>query len=80
MKASLLICAGAAFALAAAVDAGEPQAFASARTAAAALPQLHSLLVSHRGRLAFEYYAPKLQAAALGEPERLKLIFERASE
>ena len=29
-----------------------------ARTAAVALPQLHSLLVSHRGRIVLEYYAP----------------------
>jgi hypothetical protein len=31
---------------------------APAREGAAALPQMHSLLVSHRGRLIFEYYAP----------------------
>src|SRR5688500_16505949 len=34
------------------------QDFSAARNAAAALPQMHSLLVSHRGRLALEYYAP----------------------
>jgi CubicO group peptidase (beta-lactamase class C family) len=31
--------------------------FVSAREAAAALPQLHSLVVTHRGETAFEYYA-----------------------
>ncbi len=31
--------------------------FASARAAAAALPQLHSLVVTHRGETSFEYYA-----------------------
>jgi CubicO group peptidase (beta-lactamase class C family) len=39
----------------AAVDA--PQDLASARTAAAALPRLYGLAVSHRGTLVFEYYA-----------------------
>ncbi|HJR59088.1 MAG TPA: serine hydrolase [Vicinamibacterales bacterium] len=39
--------------------------FSSARSAAAALPQLHSLVVSHRGNLALEYYAPKHRAAGL---------------
>ena len=34
----------------------------SARTAAAALPRLHSLLVSHRGQLVLEYYAPGYRA------------------
>jgi CubicO group peptidase (beta-lactamase class C family) len=43
-----LVCAGAT----------EPQAFASARAAAALLPRLHGLAVSHRGQLVFEYYAP----------------------
>jgi CubicO group peptidase (beta-lactamase class C family) len=37
----------------------------AARTAAAALPQLHSLLVSHRGRLELEYYAPGYRATRL---------------
>ena len=36
--------------------------FAAARAAASALPQLHSLLVSHRGTLVFEHYAPKYTA------------------
>ena len=31
--------------------------FSPARAAASALPQMHSLLVSHRGQLLFEYYA-----------------------
>ena len=35
----------------------QPADFSSARTAAAALPQLHSLVVTHRGETAFEYYA-----------------------
>jgi CubicO group peptidase (beta-lactamase class C family) len=34
------------------------QDFSSARHAAAALPQMHSLLISHQGRLLLEYYAP----------------------
>jgi len=42
-----------------------PQDFSSARDAAAALPRMHSLLVSHRGRLAFEYYAPGHRATRL---------------
>ena len=33
------------------------QDYSPARAAAAALPRLHSLLVSHRGQLALEYYA-----------------------
>lgn len=31
--------------------------FAAARTAAASLPQMHSLVVSHRGQVVLEYYA-----------------------
>lgn len=42
-----------------------PQDFSSARDAAAALPRMHSLLVSHRGRLALEYYAPGHRATRL---------------
>jgi CubicO group peptidase (beta-lactamase class C family) len=38
---------------------------AAARTAAAALPRLHSLLVSQRGTLALEYYAPGFNATRL---------------
>ena len=41
------------------LSASLPQDFSSARQAAAALPRMHSLLVSHRGRLALEYYAPR---------------------
>jgi CubicO group peptidase (beta-lactamase class C family) len=37
--------------------AAQPQDFASARAAAAALPRLHGLVVSHRGEIALEYYA-----------------------
>ena len=33
--------------------------FTAARDAAAVLPQLHTLLVSHQGKLVFEYSAPK---------------------
>src|SRR5688572_16494638 len=33
------------------------QDFSSTRTTAASLPSLHSLLVSHRGRMVFEHYA-----------------------
>jgi CubicO group peptidase (beta-lactamase class C family) len=39
--------------------------FSAARAAASALPNLHSLLISHRGRIAFEYYAPKQAATRL---------------
>jgi CubicO group peptidase (beta-lactamase class C family) len=39
--------------------------FSSARTAAASLPQLHSLVISHNNRRVFEYYAPKYSAARL---------------
>jgi CubicO group peptidase (beta-lactamase class C family) len=41
------------------------QDLSSVRPAAAALPQLHSLVVSHRGRLALEYYAPGHRATRL---------------
>ena len=39
--------------------------YTSARAAAAELPQLHSLLVSHRGTLVLEHYAPRHGAARL---------------
>ena len=39
--------------------------FTSAREAAAALPRMHSLVVSDRGRLSLEYYAPGHRAARL---------------
>jgi CubicO group peptidase (beta-lactamase class C family) len=39
--------------------------FTEATRAAAALPRLHSLLVSRRGELLFEYYAPPITAARL---------------
>ncbi len=43
-----------------------PQAdYASARAAVAALPQLHGLLVSHRGQRVFEYYARGYSAGRL---------------
>ena len=45
---------------------GSPQQdTSSARAAAVALPRLHSLLVSHRGQLAFEYYAKGYSATRL---------------
>ena len=50
---------------AAVASAQSPPDFASARATAEALPQLHSLLVSHRGRLALEYYAPRYSATRL---------------
>jgi CubicO group peptidase (beta-lactamase class C family) len=40
--------------------------FSSAREAAATLPRMHSLLVSDRGQLSFEYYAPGQHAARPG--------------
>jgi CubicO group peptidase (beta-lactamase class C family) len=56
MKAALVVCA---CVVAEAVLRSVPaQDFSAARAQAAALPQLHSLLVSHRGVVAFEYYAP----------------------
>jgi CubicO group peptidase (beta-lactamase class C family) len=39
--------------------------YAAARTAAAALPQMHGLLVSYRGELALEYYARGYSAGRL---------------
>jgi CubicO group peptidase (beta-lactamase class C family) len=43
-----------------------PQAdYAGARAAAAALPRLHALLVSHRGQLVFEYYGRGQSAGRL---------------
>ncbi len=41
------------------------QDLSAARAAAAALPQLHSLLVSHRGALVLEHYAPGHPATRL---------------
>jgi CubicO group peptidase (beta-lactamase class C family) len=58
MRAALTICALSALA-ATNLLAQEPPApdFAAARKAAAALPQMRSLLVSHEGRLILEHYA-----------------------
>ena len=53
MKSIVLISVLAALSIVSA----QPADFSSARTAAAALPQLHSLVVTHRGETAFEYYA-----------------------
>ena len=44
-------------ALAVTLHAASSRDFASARDAAAALPRLHSLVVSHRGEVVFEYFA-----------------------
>ena len=43
----------------------------SARTAAAALPRLHSLLVSYRGELTLEYYGAGIRA---GRPANVKSV------
>jgi CubicO group peptidase (beta-lactamase class C family) len=53
----LSLCAVALAALHIVFSAAPPQPHTSARAAAAALPQLHSLVVSDRGQVAFEYYA-----------------------
>ena len=45
--------------LAAILNASPQTDFSAARAAAAGLSQLHSLLVSHRGELILEHYAPK---------------------
>ena len=45
--------------LSAPVDGSRQEDLSAARASAAGLPQLHSLLVSHRGQLVLEYYAPK---------------------
>jgi CubicO group peptidase (beta-lactamase class C family) len=63
MGAASSICA--CVAAAAVLHASAQQNFSSARDAAAALPRMHSLLVSHRGRLALEYYAPGYSARRL---------------
>ena len=57
MRAALL--AVVSVSLAAVLNAGPGQDFSAARTEAAGLAQLHSLLVSHRGELLLEHYAPK---------------------
>jgi CubicO group peptidase (beta-lactamase class C family) len=44
---------------------GAAEEFGSARAAAGQLPRMHSLLVSVRGRLALEYYAPGFRPATL---------------
>jgi CubicO group peptidase (beta-lactamase class C family) len=49
----------------AALRASGRQDYSSAVAAAAALPRLHSLLVSQRGQLALEYYAPGYRASRL---------------
>jgi CubicO group peptidase (beta-lactamase class C family) len=52
-------------AAAAVLGASPQQPLSSARDAAAALPRLHSLLVSHRGQLTLEYYAKGHSATRL---------------
>ena len=56
MRAASLVVVTAS--LAAILNASPQTDFSAARAAAAGLPQLHSLLVSHRGELVLEYYAP----------------------
>jgi CubicO group peptidase (beta-lactamase class C family) len=51
--------------LAATLEASRQVDSSAARAAAAGLPQLHSLLVSHRGELVLEHYAPKHGANGL---------------
>jgi CubicO group peptidase (beta-lactamase class C family) len=66
MRTALTTCALAA--LAATSLSGQAPAtpdFAPARQAAAALPQLHSLLVSHEGEVIFEHYARGYSATRL---------------
>ena len=58
----LCICL-AAVSLSAAPQSGPD--FSSARTAAASLPQLHGLVISHENTRVFEYYAPKYSATRL---------------
>ena len=56
------VCLAASFAL---VRASTPQDYSAAATAAAALPRMHSLLVSQNGKLTLEYYARGYRAARL---------------
>ena len=60
---SLILAAGVAATVA--VQGHPQQEPPSVRSAAAALPRLHSLLVSHRGQLTLEYYAKGHSAARL---------------
>ena len=61
MKAALTVCV--CLAALPLLRAAPAQDFASARTAAAALPSLHSLLVSTEGHLVLEYYAKGYRAS-----------------
>jgi CubicO group peptidase (beta-lactamase class C family) len=63
MTPALPICA--CIAAVAVVHGAPRQDFEAARTAAAGLTRLHSLVVSHRGRLVHEYYAPGYRATRL---------------
>ena len=56
-KAALVFCACLVVSLAPPSGHNPWQDFSGARTAAAALPQLHSLVVSHRGAAVFEHHA-----------------------
>ena len=58
-----LVCVAAVAAAAAPVVSQND--YAPARAAAAALPRLHGLLVSHRGQLVLEYYAKGHSAGRL---------------
>jgi len=51
--------------LTALLNASPQQDLSAARVEAAGLPQLHSLLVTHRGELVLEHYAPKYGATRL---------------
>jgi CubicO group peptidase (beta-lactamase class C family) len=59
------VCWFAVCLIASAVQHGAAQDYSSARAAAAALPRMHSLLVSHRGQVAFEYYAAGYRSSRL---------------
>jgi CubicO group peptidase (beta-lactamase class C family) len=63
MNAAFPVCA--CLAAVAVLQTSSQQHFSSAREAAATLPRMHSLLVSHRGNLALEYYAPGYGATRL---------------
>ena len=60
-----LLCVAAATMSALPVGAVPQADYASARAAAAALPQMHAFLVSHRGQIVLEYYAKGYGASRL---------------
>jgi CubicO group peptidase (beta-lactamase class C family) len=63
MRVLFLVCA---LAVAVTLHAAPVRDFAAAREAAAALPRLHSLAVSHRGDVVFEYFAKGHSATRQG--------------